>query len=140
MNNWLTLAAAIVSAALTGGAVVALINAVAGRKARKAEVADRLSDSSLKWVQEFQEETARSRQEATEARQEAAEARREAADSRREAADARREATEARRQVAELATEVRDLRTLRMAILSPTATLEQLRTLAVNGPNMNSSH
>jgi chromosome segregation ATPase len=86
-------------------------------------VADRFSDSTLKWVQEFQEETARARTEAAEARRETSEARRELADMRREMATVRSEAESL----------ARDLRTLRGAIMSPTATIERLRSLVDPG-------
>ena len=114
-----TLVAAVLSALLGGGAVVAVINAVANRRKVRVEVADRLSDSSLKWVQEFQEEAQRARLEASEARREVAEVRRELGDVRREA-----EAL------------ARDLRNLRGAIMSPTATLERLRAM-VGGDSTN---
>lgn len=119
MPGWLTVLVTAASALLGGGGLVALINAATGRKGRKAEVADRLSDSSLKWVQEFQEEASRARLEASEARREVAEVRRELGDVRREA-----EAL------------ARDLRNLRGAIMAPSATLERLRAV-VGGDNFN---
>lgn len=119
MNPWLTAALAVASLLLGGGGGAALIRAVTDRKGRKAEVADRLSDSSLKWVQEFQEETQRSRLEAAEAR--------------REVSEVRRELGEVRREAEALA---RDLRNVRGAIMSPTATLERLRAM-VGGESFN---
>jgi hypothetical protein len=116
MNSWLTALVTICSLLFGGGGLAVLVQAFTGRKNRKAEVADRLSDSSLKWVQEFQEETQRARLEAAEARREVAEVRRELAECRHEA-----EAL------------VRDLRNLRGAILAPTATLERLRALVDGG-------
>ena len=126
MPGWLTVLVTAASALLGGGGLVALVGAVTGRKGRKAEVADRLSDSSLKWVQEFQEETSRARAEAAEARRETSEARREMADLRREVAAVRTEAEGL----------ARDLRNVRGAILSPTATLERLRAM-VGGESFN---
>lgn len=125
MNPWLTAALAVASLLLGGGGGAALIRAVTDRKGRKAEVADRLSDSSLKWVQEFQEETQRARAEAAEARTEAAAARREVAELRREVVIARGEAEGL----------ARDLRNVRGAIMSPAATLERLRAM-VGGNDM----
>lgn len=119
MNPWLTAALGVASALMGGGGLAVLVNAFAGRRQRKAEVADRLSDVSLKWVQEFQEETGRARLEASEARREVAEVRRELAECRHEA-----EALAA------------DLRNLRGAIMSPTATLERLRAM-VGGEGLN---
>lgn len=119
MSTWLTALVAIASALMGGGGLAVLVNAFTGRRGRKAEVADRLSDSSLKWVQEFQEETQRARLEASEARREVAEVRRELADVRHQA--------EALAQ---------DLRNVRGAILSPNATLERLRAM-VGGESFN---
>lgn len=128
--TWLTAVVGLVSALAGGTAGAALIRAVADRQPRRAEVADRLSDSSLKWVEQFQEE-------ARAARAEAAEARAEVAASRRETADARREVDAMRREVAAVRDDAeilgRELRSIRSLILSPSATLEQLRA-AVNGP------
>lgn len=109
---WLTALVTAATLLLGGGGLAVLVNAVTGRRIRKAEVADRLSDSSLKWVQEFQEEAGRARLEASEARREVAEVRRELADVRREA-----EALAI------------DMRNLRGAIMSPTATIERLRAM-----------
>lgn len=119
MSDWLTALVTIASVLFGGGGLAVLVNAVTGRRQRRVEVADRLSDSSLKWVQEFQEETQRARLEAAEARREVAEVRRELATVRREA-----EAL------------ARDLRNVRGAIMSPTATLERLRAM-VGGDGLN---
>lgn len=126
MPGWLTALVTTASALLGGGGLAVLVNAVTGRKGRRAEVADRLSDSSLKWVQEFQEETQRARNEAAEARRETSEARREMADLRREVAAVRTEAEGL----------ARDLRNVRGAIMAPSATLERLRAM-VGGESFN---
>lgn len=110
--GWLTGLVAVATLLLGGGGLAVLVNAVTGRRTRKAEVADRLSDSSLKWVQEFQEETTRARLEASEAR--------------REVAEVRRELASVRREAEALAT---DMRNLRGAIMSPSATIERLRAM-----------
>jgi transposase-like protein len=123
MNPWVTAALAVLTLLLGGGSGAAIFKLVAERKLRRVEVADRFSDSTLKWVQEFQEETARARTEAAEARRETSEARRELADMRREMATVRSEAESL----------ARDLRTLRGAIMSPTATIERLRSLVDPG-------
>ena len=120
MSGWQSALLTVASLLFGGGGLAVLVNAITGRKSRKAEVADRLSDSSLKWVQEFQEETGRARLEAAEARREVAEVRRELGDVRREA-----EAL------------ARDLRNLRGAIMSPTATLERLRAMVGGGDTLN---
>lgn len=116
MSTWLTAIVAIASTLLGGGGLAVFVNAVTGRRSRKAEVADRLSDSSLKWVEQFQEEASRARLEASEAR--------------REMAEVRRELGEVHREAEQLA---RDLRNLRGAILTPNVTLERLRQLVGGG-------
>lgn len=116
MSNWLTALVTLASVLFGGGGLAVLVNAITGRRPRKAEVADRLSESTLKWVEQFQEETSS--------------ARREAADARREVADMRREVQQLRDEASQLG---RELRSIRMLILNPAATLEQLRA-AVSGP------
>jgi transposase-like protein len=117
-NPWVAALLGVLTLLLGGGSGAALFRLVAERRMRRVEVADRLSDSSLKWVQEFQEETRQSRLEAAEARREVAEVRRELAECRREAENL-----------------ARDLRSLRGAILAPTATVERLRGLVEGTPN-----
>lgn len=119
MNTWLTTLVTVASLLFGGGGLAVLVQAFTGRRTRRAEVADRLSDSSLKWVQEFQEETSRARLEASEAR--------------REVAEVRRELAECRHEAEALA---RDLRNLRGAIMAPTATLDRLRAM-VGGDSSN---
>lgn len=116
MSTWLTALVTVASVLFGGGGLAVLVNAYTGRRGRRAEVADRLSDSSLKWVQEFQEETRQSRLEA--------------ADARREVAEVRRELAECRHEAENLA---RDLRNLRGAIMTPTITLERLRAMVGGG-------
>ena len=122
--NWATIIVSAITALLTGGAGVAIINAISSRRQRNAaarvkdaDASGRLSDSALKWVEQFQEE-------ARSARQETAEARRELADMRREVASIRGDAEQLGR----------ELRSIRALILSPSVTLEQLRA-AVGGAN-----
>lgn len=126
MSSWLTTLVTVASVLFGGGGLAVLVNAFTGHRGRKAEVADRLSDSSLKWVEQFQEEAARARQEASEARRETADARRELAEMRREMATVRSEAEK-------LAYEMRNLRG---AIMAPTATIERLRAM-VGGDSAN---
>lgn len=117
---------AVVGAVLGGGGTVAIVNAFARKKLTKADVADRLSDSALKWVNEFQAE-------ATEARREAADMRQEAASARREASEARAEWHQMRlvmqREMQQL---VEQIHRVRIAVWSPNATIEQVRAV-ING-------
>jgi len=129
-NPWVTAGMAMLTLLLGGGAGATLFRLVAERKVRRIEVADRLSDSSLKWVEQFQEEAGRARQEASDARRETAEARRETAEARREMADMRREMAVVRTEAESLA---RDMRNLRGAIMQPNATIELLRAFVDGG-------
>lgn len=116
MSNWTTTLASLLGAGLGGGGLVAVVNAFARRKVVRVDAADRLSDSALRWVEQFQEE--------------AAEARREAAACRQESIEARREMHLVREEAKELAA---DLHRLRRAILDPNASLERLRAMV--GPD-----
>lgn len=116
MSDLTTTVATVVGAALGGGGLVAVVNAFARRRTVRTDAADRLSDSALRWVEQFQEE--------------AAEARREAAECRRESAEARREMAAVRLEAKELAA---DLHRLRAAILDPRITIERLRALVEPG-------
>jgi chromosome segregation ATPase len=113
----LSLIATIIGAVFTGGAGVAFINAVAARRKTRADVVDRLSDAQLKWVGEFQEESR--------------EARREASEARREVAEARRELHAVREEAEALAVQ---LRSIRMMIFSPHATVDGLRHMLGDHP------
>jgi transposase-like protein len=123
MNPWLTAALTLVSLVLGGGSGAAIWKMISERKLRKVEVTDRFSPSTLKWVEQFQEEASRARQEAADARRETSEARREMAEMRREMASVRSEAENL----------ARDLRNMRGAIMAPTATIERLRALVDGG-------
>lgn len=124
MNAFNVLSA--LAAIIGGGGVVALINALARRRLTRADAESRLSDSTLKWVEQFQREAAG-------ARQEASDMRREAADARREASEARAEWRQMRMQMQHEMQDLADrIRRIREAVWSPTATLESVRTV-VNG-------
>lgn len=120
MNGWLTTLVAIASVLFGGGGAAVLIktviDAIVGRRQRGVEVADRLSDSTLKWVEQFQEETRAAWQELAHARQ--------------EIAGLRLELAECQRGAERLA---RDLRDIHGAIMSPHATLERLRSMIGGG-------
>lgn len=115
----LTLITAVASALVSGGGLVAIVNALASRKKVRTDAAARLSDEALKWVGEFQEE--------------ARAARTEAAALRRETSRTREEAQEARVQVAAVTAEAealgRQVHALRAAILDPQVTRQQLHTM-----------
>lgn len=138
MNSWAALAVTVITALLTGGGLVAGINAWSTRRNRRAEATATVSvatatfsGEALKWVQEFQEETAAARREATEARTEATAAN---AAAHRELDAMRLELAAARREVAQVRDEAeRALRSIRLLVMSPTATIEQIRQ-HVTGP------
>lgn len=115
--NWPTVIASVVAALLGGGGIAAVITAMGGRKVAKVEAADRLNESTLEW--------------AAAVKADAADARRETADARREMAEMRLEMASVRHEAEALA---KDLRHLRLAILDPFATLEQLRAMVNPGP------
>jgi len=112
--------ASIVAASLAGGGFVAVVNALAKRRAVKADVTDRLTDSALKMLQA--------------AGADANEAYREAAEARKEATEARRETTHARREMAALSLEVDALagriHRLLNLIHDPSMDIGRLRLLA----------
>lgn len=124
MSTWLTTLVTLASVLFGGGGLAVLVNAITGRKPRNAEVADRLSESTLKWVEQFQEEAAAARTEAAAAR----------AETRREVDQMRLELAAARRDVQQVRDEAeRALRSIRLLVMSPTATLDQIRE-HVTGP------
>jgi hypothetical protein len=116
MTGIVTTVSTILAGVLGGGGLVAVVNAVAKRSAVKVDAAARLSDETLKWVNEFQDSAKEARSEAFAARQEATEA--------------HAEMRLVRTEVAWLAGQ---LQQLRRAILDPGATLERLRAMV--GPD-----
>jgi hypothetical protein len=117
--NWLMVISTVLASVLGGGGVAAIITAFSRRRVSKVEAADRLNESTLEW--------------AAAVKADAADARRETADARREMAEMRLEMSTVRREAEALA---QDLRRLRLAILDPFATLDQLRSMvAGGGPN-----
>lgn len=118
MSGWVQILLTAVGIVFGGGTMAVLVNAFTGRKARKADVTDRMSDQALKWVEQFQEE--------------AANARREAVDARRELAEVRQEMRTVRIEAEALA---RELRNLRLEIMSPSTSLERLRAIVEGSAN-----
>lgn len=113
--GWL---ASIAASALAGGGFVAIINAVARRRAVKADVTEKLTDSALKMLHA---------------------ARTDANEAYREASEARKEAGQARREVAQLSAEVGALagRVHRLLgwIHDPYMSIDRLRVLAPMPPD-----
>jgi uncharacterized coiled-coil DUF342 family protein len=97
---------------LSGGGIVALINALARKKLTKVDVAEKVNEIALEW--------------ATTVKADAEEARHEAQEARREAIETHRQMTAVRREATALA---EDLHRLRQAILDPDATLDKLRAM-----------
>lgn len=111
-------------AALTGGAVVAAINAVAGKRKVKVEAVDLLNDSTLEWAKELKAD-------ASSARAEAAGAREEATRAHGALAQVRQEAMHLAWQLRVLNQHYQDVRG---AILGPDASLETLRFMVSHEP------
>lgn len=129
--NWLVTIGGILGGILGGGGVVAIVQAVAGRKQRKVDAADKLSEGSVDWALELKKDASGARAEAHEARE--------------EAKGARQELAQVHRSMRELADEVeavtQRLRHWRTAILDPAATLENLRRMVDADPRqMNGRH
>ena len=133
MNNWGWVLGSGFGAALIWGAV-ALIKAIAWLIANRgitkanaeqirAAAAEQISGTAADLVRQIRDDA---HAEITRARVEVTEAKNEAVEARREASDARREAVEARREAMDIS---RDFRRLKTAILSPYATLDQLREM-----------
>lgn len=120
MNGWLTVVVTVVVAVLGGGGAAAIINAFARRKVTDVEVTKGLNESALEFANELKKD--------------AQDARKETAEARREMGEMRREMSAVRVEAEALA---RDLRHLRLAILDPFATLEQLRAMVGGGPGSN---
>lgn len=107
--------------------VKTLIRTFANRGVVRVNAADKLSDSALDLVRQAGDDAKAARDEARAARQDAAESRREASEARREA-DASRRAAEAIQ---------RDFSRIKSAIMSPYATLDQLRAMVSDPPSSN---
>ena len=116
--GWL---ASIAASALVGGGFVAIINAVARRRAVKADVTEKLTGAALKMLQAAQADANEAYKEASEARREAMEARR-----------------ETRRELDQLSVELdafgRRVRRLLGWIHDPSMSIERLRVLAPMPP------
>lgn len=108
--SWLTVVFSLVASLLGGGGMVAIINALAKRKVTKVEATERLTDSAAEWADKLQEHAERALKQAESAQ--------------RETEAVRQQMTVVRREAEVLAWE---LRSLRLAILDPAATLEALR-------------
>ena len=114
--SWITAGVGLLAALLGTGGGAAIVTSLARRKVTNVEAAERLNESTLEF--------------ATALKADAADARRETADARREMSEMRREMATVRQEAEALA---RDLRQLRLAILDPFATLEQLRVMVGGG-------
>jgi chromosome segregation ATPase len=118
----------IVAGLLGGGGVVAVVNAIAGRRVSRADAAGRLSEGALRWVDEFQRSASGAESAAAAARAEAAAARSEIADLHGQLIEvrdqARRIANDLREEARRLAN---DLYQIHRAARDPTMTLDQLR-------------
>jgi len=112
----------------------ALIAAVANRKVTDAAAHVQEVAATATLNGEALELVRQARDDAKAAWNEAKSARQDADDARRDAAEARREANEARREAQDMA---RDMRRIKSAIMSPYATLDQLRAMVSDPPSSN---
>lgn len=119
--TWSTIIGSSFLSVLVWGAVL-IVRAFLGRPIIQANAAVKLNAAALELIKAAQHD-------AESAGREAGEARREAADARREATDARRSAEDAAREV----------RMIKAAILSPMATIENLRAM-IGEPGANGVH
>lgn len=128
--TWPENVTSIIGALLTGGGLVAVVNAVANRRKTKVDAATELSDTALEMIREVRTDAM---QQIELARQIAVSARRDAEDARRSAGQAWAEATEARREAVDMRREAMataaQLRRLHAEIWSPIATVDGLRRL-----------
>lgn len=121
MNGALGWLASIAASALAGGGFVAIVNALARRRAVKADVTEKLTGAALKMLQAAQADANEAYKEASEARKEAMAARRET----------RRELDQLSAELDAFAGRVRRLLGW---IHDPYMTLERLRMLAPMPP------
>jgi uncharacterized protein (DUF3084 family) len=139
MADWSPVLVAALSGGVVGAfisGVVEVIKTVSSRKVRAATVVDQLSDTAMEQVKQAIAAAEAARSDAHEARAEAREARQEAYSARQEAVEARRAANDARREAMDMS---RDLSRLKTAILSPYASIEQLRAMVTDPPSANGS-
>jgi hypothetical protein len=117
--DWVATVTSAFAAVGGAGGITAAVLVFSQRRKLKAEAADVIADSAVGLLAPYREELARLRADVVEARAETAEARIEARDARREMSRARDEAQE----IADT------LRRWRMAIMRPSATIEELRAM-----------
>lgn len=123
--NWAVALVSILGSLISGGGVVAAINALSNRKSQKVDAAANLNDSTLRWAEQMRKDIERLGDDAREARQEASEAR-------REVADVRREMNHVRREFDEMATHMLNVKTLlfdQSALSTPELTIGRLRSM-----------
>ena len=102
----------LVGVAISSGGIVAIINAVMRRRPIKVDAADRLNETTLEWAEALKADAEAARKDARMAREEAGEA--------------YRQLRHCRLEAEELA---HRLRVLRLQILSPNTTREQLAAI-----------
>jgi len=136
--SWFTVVAAVAAALLGTGGGAAIITALARRNVMKVEVAAKLNETALEYVEQVRTDT---RADVVAARAEAHEARTEASEARKEAAKARDEATSVRREMRTIKTEAIELTSYLGQIVrwiqSPDMDMDRLRELVSRAGSVN---
>lgn len=134
MDGLGTWAIGLVVAILGSGGISYIVNAIANRRVVRVDAVDRLSDSALKWVEQFQEQATAAQVEAARAWAVVNQIRQECAETRREVTDARTQLRAVRDEAELLSREIQHIRRL---VTEPGMTINRLRDALGVDPKIN---